>query len=198
MRSSRGSFAGSDNTGLDKRVANVAKVPLSAAPALSKTRHEQPCVLMVGPEQMTVFEMRALKDAFEALGAKASIFRADTWFGSGEFEDAARKCTHFILGVAKEPSVHEHRILDLVLRKVEVFSIICFGSNEGLTRFTELAAKGKIKMLVSRTSMDNALSTHVLGSRVYHSMMCEDLVKSAKDIAEAVLPAALRAYLPPV
>lgn len=178
MRSQYGGFAGSDNSGA------LPEDGAPSAPVPAIQRH----VVLVGPERMTVYEMNALKEAFRAQGAVANSFRADAWFGSGEFEDACRRCTHFVLGIEETPFSIESKILEIALKKIERVSIICFGSSKGLVRYASLAASGRIDMVVNRTALDNAMSSPLTGHRIAHTLMCEDLVRSAKDIARALLP----------
>lgn len=147
----------------------------------------KPSVVIGAPERMLLEEMNAIKDEMRGLGATVSAHRTDTFFGFEYFHESCVGTSHFLLVVDDQEFPYERKMLAVIPSKDVRVAILCLGSCQALSRHTQLIETGHVTLVVTRSFLDNSRKSNIVGHRVPHSLVAEDLVRSSREIARAVL-----------
>ena len=141
-------------------------------------------VVLGGPEKLRLEDMVAIMEALREKGATVSACRTDIFFHFEQFEAGCKGSTHLILFVDDEGSHLERKMLAAAkLARVERTAIVCLGTCAALKRHEKLIDQRRVHLIVRRSFRDGSQ----LGSAVPNHLVAEDLVKSAREIARAVL-----------
>ena len=152
------------------------------------TRPNKAHVIIAAQEKVEVRKMDALTRALTEKGAEVSWSRDDIFFQPDGFEANCRKATHFLLMIGFREFPRERRMLSIAsLSKIERMGMICLGSCAALKRHQTLFQRGRVSLVVTRSPIENSKIAGVVGYHVSCSLVAEDIVYSAPEIARTLL-----------
>ncbi len=144
-------------------------------------------VLIVGPESLSFEDMLALKTAFEQRGAETVAYRTDVDFTFLKLKDELTRATHILIVLGQL-----NGYTDTILRETDVTGISTsfLSLHDGVLtqQFSRRLSRRRIDVVIVRSFAEHAY----LSKWNLHTMVAENIARSAPDIAQAIVNKPIR------
>jgi len=167
---------------MTKGAAFVRSEHILPEPAVQATKPAER-VVIGGPEALSITEGVAIKEALEAVGIDARLFRADEGFRIAEFVRALEGAQWLLLACTNNPRIELQMLQEAEKALVPKIGIICLGATDFLSQ-PRTGLAGVVELLVHQRPLDVRRLPH--GRYNHRLLLAVSLVSEAHHIARIV------------